>query len=429
MLRRSISKSASLGMVLGTSLSAFALGPLSGCGGGYYNTPAAPTDPTQPTDPVETPATPYPAEVTATLDLPQTPNNYARITLPAHFNTNFVRGLDNTPAANPITDHGATLGRVLFYDTKLSANSTVACASCHVQSKGFSDNDKFSRGFAGGLTGRNSMSIANARYYRNGRFFWDERAATLEAQVLQPIQNSVEMGLTLDELVQRVSAQPYYAELFNRAFGSTAVTTDRISRAMAQFVRSILAYRSRFDQGLAAAGDVQASFANFTPAENRGKELFMGQAGCATCHLDNPPPPPGQPPMRVNFASFFINRAVNNGLTAGPDTDNGIGDLTGAAADQGLFKSPPLNNVALTAPYMHDGRFATLTEVVEHYNSNVQPHPNLDPRLRVPGNGAPRRLNLNQSDVAALVAFMGTLTDDELAKDAKYADPFLPGKH
>jgi cytochrome c peroxidase len=423
MFRPSLSRFVPLGMVLGTSLS---LGTLAACGGGYYNTPV---EPTEPTEPVETPAAPYPTEVTATLGLPQTPNNYARITLPAHFNTNFVRGMDNTPTDNPITDQGATLGRVLFYDTKLSANSTVACASCHVQSKGFSDNDTFSRGFAGGLTGRNSMPIANARYYRNGNFFWDERAPTLEDQVLMPIQNSVEMGLTLEELVQRVTAQPYYAELFNRAFGSTQVTSDRISRAMAQFVRSILAYRSRFDQGLAAAGDVQATFANFTAQENRGKELFMGPAGCATCHLDNPPPPPGQPPPpRGNQAVFFVNRATNNGLSAGADIDNGIGDLTGAAADQGRFKSPALHNVALTAPYMHDGRFATLTEVVEHYNSNVQPHPNLDNRLKVPGTNTPRRLNLSQPDVAALVAFMGTLTDDELNKDARYADPFLPGQ-
>jgi cytochrome c peroxidase len=152
----------------------------------------------------------------------------------------------------------------------------------------------------------------------------------------------------------------------------------------------------------------------------------MGQAGCATCHLDNPPPPPGQPPPpRVNQAIFFMNRASNNGLTAGTDTDNGIGDLSGDPRDVGRFKSPALHNVALTAPYMHDGRFATLTEVVEHYNSNVQPHPNLDQRLRDPQTGQPRRLNLSPADVAALVAFMGTLTDEALANDEKYADPFI----
>jgi cytochrome c peroxidase len=366
-----------------------------------------------------------PAEVTAVLDLPETPYNYANIELPAHFNTPLVHDMDITPPDNPITDAGATLGRVLFYDTALSANDTIACASCHIQENAFTDPDRLSVGFEGGLTGRNAMSVMDARYYRNGRFFWDERASTLEEQVLMPIQNEVEMGLTLEELVLRVSAEEYYAYLFEQAFGDAEVTSDRISRALAQFARSIVSYRSRFDDGMVATGAIEVDFPSFTPEENLGKQLFLGRAGCAPCHLDNGPPHPG--PLG-NQAVFFIDRATNNGLDADFDVDdNGAGDITGEPRDNGRFKSPSLRNVAVTAPYMHDGRFTTLEEVIEHYNSGVQPHPNLDPRLRVPNVSPPepRRLNLTPAEVAALAAFLRTLSDEPLMADPKYSNPFL----
>ncbi len=389
--------------------------------------PASEQNPTlPPTTPPTTPTTtpnPLPPAVTSVLNLPDGPYAYDNLALPAHFRTPFVLAQDNTPADNPVTKDGATLGRVLFYDKNLSANRTVACASCHPQSHGFSDTLKFSPGFAGAPTTRNSMPLSNARYYRSGKFFWDERAATLEAQVLLPIQSSVEMGLTLDEIVPRVAAEGYYPELFTRAFGTPEVTTDRVSKALAQFVRSIVSYRSRYDQGVAATGAIGATFANFTAEENRGKALFLGPAGCAVCHLVNPPPA-GPPTTLNNQAAFFINIATNNGLTAGLTTDNGVGDITGLARDNGRFKAPELRNVALTAPYMHDGSIATLAEVIEHYNTGVLAHPNLDPRLRVPGTTTPRKLNLTPADSAALVAFLGTLTDEPLAADPAYANPF-----
>jgi cytochrome c peroxidase len=370
---------------------------------------------------------PLPVAVTSVLNLPDTPYAYDSPALPAHFRTPLVMAQDNTPANNPITKDGATLGRVLFYDKNLSANRSVACASCHDQSHGFSDTVKFSPGFAGAPTARNSMPLSNARYYRSGKFFWDERAATLEAQVLLPIQSTVEMGLTLAEIVPRVAAQAYYPELFTRAFGTAEVTTDRVSKALAQFVRSIVSYRSRYDEGVAATGAIGASFANFTDQENRGKALFLGPAGCAGCHLVNPPPA-GPPSMTLgNQAAFFINIATNNGLTAGLTTDNGVGDVTGLAMDQGRFKAPELRNVALTAPYMHDGSIATLAEVIEHYNTGVLAHPNLDPRLRVPGTMTPRKLNLTPADSAALVAFLGTLTDQPLTQDPAFSNPFRSG--
>lgn len=365
-------------------------------------------------------AGPLPPEVESVLDLPADPFGYAGVVLPAHFQSPAVQALDNTPADNPITDDGATLGRVLFHDPLLSANRTVSCASCHDQRRAFSDPAQFSTGFDGGHTDRNAMPIIDARFYRSGRFFWDERSATLEDQVLQPIQNPVEMGLTLDELVARVAAAPYYAPLFERAFGDPAVTSDRIARALAQFSRALVSYRSRYDRELAAAGDVGARFAGFTAEEEAGKQLFLGRGGCAGCHLFNGAPRPGP---RPNQAVFFIDIPTNNGLDAGLDGDGGVGALTQRTTDLGRFKSPSLRNVALTGPYMHDGRLATLADVVEHYRRGVQPHPNLDPRLRLP-DGRPRNVPMTDAEAASLVAFLRTLTDDELTSDPWFADPF-----
>jgi len=359
------------------------------------------------------------------INLPDTPYNYAAQELPAHFLVPAVRALENTPADNPITDEGATLGRVLFYDKQLSANGSIACASCHGMASGFTDTNQFSTSFDGSTGSRNAMSITNARWYQDGRFFWDERAATLEDQVLMPIQNDVEMGLTLDDAIEQVAGQSFYAPLFEAAFGDSEATSDRISKALAQFVRSMVSYRSRYDEGLAAAGgNPTVDFANFTAQENQGKSLFFGpQGGCAGCHVNNPPPQPGRPPG--NAAIFYVNVATNNGLDATIQVnDNGIGDVSGQRRDNGKFKSPSLRNVALTAPYMHDGRFATLRQVVEHYNSGVQAHPNLDPRLRGP-DGTPRRLNLTSAQMDALVAFMGTLTDEAFCSDVKFSDPFV----
>ncbi|MEM9458008.1 MAG: cytochrome c peroxidase [Myxococcota bacterium] len=367
----------------------------------------------------------YPDDVLDHLDLPWPPYDYDP-ELPAHFETAAVQALDNTPADNPIRDPGATLGRVLFYDVALSANETISCASCHPQSTGFSDTLTLSEGFDGGLTGRNSMGLANARFYAAGHFFWDERADTLEDQVLMPIQDPVEMGLTLEQLVQRVQQQPYYPALFAQAFGDETVDADRISRALAQFVRAMVSYRAPWDEGIAQVNDPTDDFPNYTAQQNLGKAVFFGPGRCAVCHLeqDGPPPPPGQP--LPNRAIFMLTEAANNGLDAALDNaDNGVGDVVGDPGLNGVFKSPSLRNVALTAPYMHDGRFDTLAQVVEHYDSGVQPHPNLDPRLRMPGpGGQPQRLNLSDPEKAALVEFMHTLTDDALAQDERFADPF-----
>jgi len=357
-----------------------------------------------------------PSAVTNALLLPGSPFNYAAPILPAKFLIQPILGQDNMPSTNVITDAGATLGRVLFYDKRLSTNQTVSCSSCHLQSNGFSDPRQFSVGFNGGLTGRNSMGLSNARWYQRGKFFWDERAATLEDQTLRPIQDSLEMGMTLPALTNRLAAEPFYTNLFTQTFGTPEITSERIAKALAQFVRSIVSTQSKYDAG------VTSSFANFTAQENLGRQIFFGQSTfsfvtCAACHgTDN----------------FVPGTPINNNGLENPYVDKGVGALTGQAVDEGLFKVPSLRNIELTAPYMHDGRFATLEQVVEFYDSGVVAHPNLSPPLRVPpGNGAasgtPLVLGLTPQQKAALVAFLKTLTDPNLATDPKFSDPFNYG--
>jgi cytochrome c peroxidase len=216
------------------------------------------------------------------------------------------------------------------------------------------------------------------------------------------------MGMTLEAVVERVSAEPFYTNLFASAFGSPGIDTNRISRALAQFVRSIVSVKSKYDVG------ATQNFANFTAQENLGRQIFLGQVGnatCAACHgTDN----------------FVPGPALNNNGLEFPYVDTGVGGVTGNAADMGKFKVPSLRNIELTAPYMHDGRFTNLEQVVEFYNSGVVDNPNLSPPLRNP-NGTVRRLNLTQAQKDALVAFLKTLTDTTLAKDVKYSDPFNYG--
>ena len=345
------------------------------------------------------------AEFSEYLNLPTTPINYA-INLPSYLTSPGIINLINTPTDNPITNNGATLGRVLFYDKNLSQNRIISCASCHQQAKGFSDSNIKSVGFLGGFTGRHSMTLIDAKYYQNGRFFWDERALTLEAQVLQPIQDATEMGLTLTQIIERINEQPYYNQLFINAFGNNIVTTDRVSKALAQFVRSIESYQSKYDVGRASVNNPNANFSNFTVEENQGKALFFtppqnSGGGCAGCHTTE---------------AFAGIGAQNNGLDLNTSADQGQG--------QGRFKTGTLRNIALTAPYMHDGRFNTLEQVVEHYNSGVKNHPNLANRLK-DANGNPIVLNFTAAQKAALVAFMKTLTDNTIATEPRWSNPFV----
>ena len=306
---------------------------------------------------------------------------------------------DNSPPANPITNPGATLGRVLFYGVRLSRDDRLACAGCHRQAFGFGDTVRFGRGHLGRPLPRHTMALGNARFNAGGRFFWDERATSLEAQVLQPIADSMEMGLEPEALVRKLAATSFYPALFTAAFGSPDITRDRIAAALAQFVRSLVSARSRLDAVYATGTAPDPTL--LTPAEREGLQLFT-TVGCINCH---------------RTIAFFADKASNNGLDSIP-ADTGAGG--------GRFKPASLRNVAVRPPYMHDGRFATLRQVVEFYDHGVHNSPGLDPRLRAT-DGEPRRLHLSATHVDALVAFMEALTDSTFLRDERFSDPFHCG--
>lgn len=343
--------------------------------------------------------------------LPSTSANYvgyAVTNLPNYFKTGQLAAFNNTPVDNPITNAGATLGRVLFYDQRISHDNGTACASCHQQEFSFDDPNQKSEGFEGGLTGRHSTPLANAAYYDNGRAFWDERAASLEEQALMPIQDPVEMGTNLDQLRGELAATDFYPQLFQDAFGSSEITNDKISKALAQFVRSMASYQSKFDVALAAGPPGSPGFnAALTPQEARGHQVFTTTGLCSQCHVSQ---------------AQIGTQPHNIGLDADNSADAGAGD--------GRFKTMSLRNVAVRERFMHDGRFTTLEEVIEFYNSGVQANPDLDFRLK-DGNGNPRRLNLSEDDKAALVAFMETLTDTAFLTSDLFSNPFvaLPGDY
>jgi cytochrome c peroxidase len=343
------------------------------------------------------------------LNLPVNPFNYASPALPAFFNNQFIRIQDNTPATNPVTDWGATLGRILFYDKQVSMNRTTACASCHKQEFGFTDTAQFSPGFNGGHTRRHSMSLVNARYYINGRFFWDERASTLEEQVLMPMQDVVEMGMQLDTLVKRIQTTSYYPILFNRAFGTGTVTTENIAKALAQFIRSMVSFQSKYDEGLVLTNNRNANFPNFTAMENQGKTIFMSHPtfACFSCH---------------NTDVFIADNPRNNGTTI-DNNDSGIYKHTLDPNDIGKFKTPSLKNVLLRGRYMHDGSISGIDAVLAHYNFNVKPNPALDFHLK-DNSGVPLSLNLMPVEMDALKAFLETLTDHKIITDEKFSNPF-----
>lgn len=350
------------------------------------------------------------------LNLPQNRDSYTP-RLPLHMTR---MGF----TAPTISDAKATLGRVLFYDPKLSRNNTVSCASCHKQELAFSDDVALSKGFNGELTKRNSLPLgATASFessYGGGGgnvfgfkagFFWDERAQSIHDQSRQTIQDDIEMGMNLTDLTAKLKQEEYYRILFRKAYSDDFINEDRILESLQEFVNTFFSVGSKFDQGMNNNDfiDPFANFNNFTFEENLGKSLFVQH--CGSCHSAN--------------MTTLTEISANNGLDLAY-TDNGVGDRTGMEFDAGRFKVPFLRNVALTGPYMHDGRFATLEEVIEHYNSGVQAHPNLDQRLRDPFNpDQPRRLNLSGQEKAALVSFLKTLTDPDFLQDHRFSDPFI----
>lgn len=348
-------------------------------------------------------------ELNSALNLPRNTFDYVAFSQPVELADEFTSVQSNEPSNNPITNDGATLGRVLFYDKNLSQNNLVSCSSCHIQAFSFSDTAKLSLGFEGKRTGRHSMSLINAKYYYSGRFFWDERATSLEEQVLMPIQDDIEMGMNLDSLVLKLSKLEYYPTLFKNAFGDEVINKERISMALAQFVRSIVGSQTRYH--LAKKGhNENDDFSEFTELENLGKKIFNGSKtiNCSGCH---------------STQAFVADIPRNNGIA---DLNLDLGAYGHQKIEQykAAFKAPSLVNVAQRAPYMHNGIFKSLEEVIEHYNSGIfNNHGDLDNHL-VDGNGDPMRMQLNDQEKEALKAFLLTLTDDNITNHTAFSDPF-----
>ncbi|NEN23308.1 c-type cytochrome [Cryomorpha ignava] len=314
------------------------------------------------------------------------------------------------PAYNPMTEEGIALGRKLFWDEQLSRNNALSCGSCHAPEHAFADNVAGSVGLYGDFTPRNSMALINLAW--NNNFFWDGRVNTLEEQIASPIHDPIEMDMDWPTTVSRVKQDAEYPTMFAAAFGNDCVDTLRISYAIAQFMRTMVSANSQFDKAYYYGG------LPLSPSEIRGQELFLAEGGdpniyiggqnggdCFHCHGGA-------------FVQFTDHQFHNNGLDS-VFTDLGREGVTGIAYDRGLFKTPTLRNIALTAPYMHDGRFGTLHEVVEHYNSGGHLSQTLDPLMKFPNVG----LGLSEQDVDDLVSFLETLTDTSFVNNTNFGKP------
>lgn len=299
--------------------------------------------------------------------------------------------------SNPLT----ILGKVLFYDTHLSVNNGISCGSCHKQTLAFSDDKAFSSGFQNQSTSRNTIPIQNVS--DGNKLFWDGREDVLQTMVLMPILNHVEMGMNDPAaLVERVRNQPYYHDLFVKAFESADVTSDRIAEALGQFVKRITTSGTRFNLN------------NLSALEEQGRQLFFEKYNCASCHKAQTIAYYGHGTGEAGF--------VNIGLDVNY-ADAGRREVTHKPEDAGKFKIPELQNVALTAPYMHDGRFATLEQVLDHYSHGIANHPNLDLRLK-DTNGAPLKMSITPQKKTAIVAFLNTMTDFNMISDKALSNPF-----
>jgi len=333
-------------------------------------------------------------------DIPYDPVPFV-LDIPDHFPTMVI------PADNPMTDEGIELGRHLFYDPILSSDNTLSCSSCHLPEGSFTDNEALSAGVNGTKGRRSSMSLLNIGFNNNG-MFWDGRSGTLEDQALLPVEDPVELHSMWPEVEKEVQDDPRYPSMFRKAFGITdtaQITRQLIVNAIAQFERTLISSgNSKYDR-VVAGNEV------FTDEELLGHNIFFDidpdvkrHAECGHCH---------------NAPLFTTNEFANNGLDdtdQGMLTDAGLAEVTLASTDNGKFRIPTLRNIFQSAPYMHDGRFSTIDEVIDHYNEHVVFSRNTDPNLR--------RLNLSDSDRAALIAFIQTLEDPDFMSEPRFQSPF-----
>jgi cytochrome c peroxidase len=329
--------------------------------------------------------------------------DYQLIT-PPHFGNQY-----EIPADNPMTEAGVELGRRLFYDTRLSRNDSIACATCHQPQFAFTDGKAKSLGIDGKIHARSSMSLVNLLWSK--QFFWDGRVSSLEAQALIPIQDPKEMDMPLSQLVSKLQKISDYPPRFKKAFGSAKITATNLAKALAQFERTLISGNARYDQ-------IVSGKATPSAREQEAIQLFMThpipEAGirggnCGDCH---------------GGYLTQLNTFHNNGLDKEP-LDLGLGAISGKRFDKGKMKAPSLRNIALTAPYMHDGRFKTLREVLDHYNDHIQPSPYLDPLIVEATNEVDgQSLLLTEAEKESIILFLNMLTDSSFINNPKFANPF-----
>lgn len=319
----------------------------------------------------------------------------------------------NIPLDNPMTEQGIDLGRHLFFDPILSVDSTIACASCHDPKFSFTDGSAFSTGVGGQLGNRSAMAVINAGFFQNG-LFWDGRAVSLEDQALQPVENPVEMAESWDNVEVKLQRNPMYQKKFREAFGiknSKEITRDLAAKAMAQFERILISSNSKFDRKI-YQNDPDPFL--FSDLETDGYFIYFDDlsnsqvAGhCAHCHDGG----------TLLTSDNYFNNGIEDVASLDDFPDMGRGKVTGKRSDNGKFRAPTLRNIALTAPYMHDGRFQTLEEVVNHYNSGGHFVENVNAQSIQP-------LHLSEYDKQALIAFLNTFTDTSFVNNPLFQNPF-----
>lgn len=333
-----------------------------------------------------------------------TPAPY-ELKIPSHFPDMII------PSDNPMTVEGVALGRRLFYEKKLSGDNTMSCAACHAPENSFTDPNQFSEGIDGLLGNRNSMALINLGW--QDFFFWDGRSKTLEEQILEPVKNPIEMHESWIDAVSKLNSDMNYRNLFFKAFGEEGIDSLKVSKAIAQFLRTMISGSSKFDvmykyeNNLTLSPAEQSTLVSVTAEEWGGYDLFksLNGADCFHCH---------------NGPLMQVKKFSNNGLDAF-FSDLGRGAITGNSIDNGRFKVPSLRNVALTGPYMHDGRFATLDQVIEHYSSGIQMSATIDPQIEFASQGG---VQLDAQEKDLLKKFLNTLTDYSFINNPEFQDPY-----
>ena len=303
------------------------------------------------------------------------------------------------PTDNPLTEEGVALGKKLFFDPILSGDNSQSCADCHAPEKAFTDTRQFSNGIDGVFGNRNSMPIFNVAWNFDERFFWDGNAKSVEKQVLKPVVNPIEMHANWKNVAEKLSNHSEYPTLFKQAFGKVKIDSVLVTKAIAQFERTLISGSTKFDKYL-------RNEASLTSQELNGFNIFMDESkgDCFHCHgSDNNP-------------LWTDNTFHNNGLDA-IFADKGLGIVTGDPSDNGKFKSPSLRNLAFTAPYMHDGRFKTLEEVINHYSEGLKKSPTIDPLMKKVNQGG---VQLSVQEKADLKAFLLTLSDFDFINNSTF---------